>query len=642
MVGKHLRYPPVAGCFLSAIVFLAVVAVRQMGYMEFAELAVYDWYVRFQSAEGTPEDRLVLVEVSENDIHDQGRWPLTDGTVARVLETLLRSEPRAIGLDIYRDVSVPPGTKALEKVLQADSRVVAVMKFADTTNRGIDPPMLLRETDRFGFNDFVVDSGGTVRRGLLFLDDGKNVFHSFGLRLALLSLAREGIFPQADPVVPEYIRLGKTTIPRFSPNDGAYIKADARGYQFLIDYSASPSSIQSFSLSDVIKGRVPSSAIRDKIVLIGTSAEGVKDFFYTPYSRGTSGNREATGVSLHATIVRQLLDSASGRRSPLRSLPDWCEWLWILGWGLVGTAIGLLIRSPLRLALVNLSGLVGLALVVFILFLARVWLPLVPSALAWVLSGTLITAYLSAREKHERATLMQLFSRHVAKEIAEVLWNDRDKLLENGKPRPQKLVVTIMFTDFQGFTSVAEKTTPQDLIDWLNTYMEAMASLVSQHGGVVDDYAGDGMKANFGVPVPRVTEQEIKRDAVNAASCALAMEGEIERLNRRCAENGLPTVRMRIGIYTGEVVAGTLGGIARLKYTTVGDVVNIAARLESLDKEKAAMMSNGACRILVGDSTARYLDGRFLLESAGDLALKGKNQTVAAFCLRGIREELNQ
>ncbi len=100
--------------------------------------------------------------------------------------------------------------------------------------------------------------------------------------------------------------------------------------------------------------------------------------------------------------------------------------------------------------------------------------------------------------------LMQLFSRHVSKEVAETIWLQREQFLDGGRPRPQRLVVTALFTDLTGFTTVSEKHPPEVLMEWLNEYMDAMARQVSRHGGVIRQYAGDSVVALFGVPVPRL------------------------------------------------------------------------------------------------------------------------------------------
>jgi adenylate cyclase len=179
---------------------------------------------------------------------------------------------------------------------------------------------------------------------------------------------------------------------------------------------------------------------------------------------------------------------------------------------------------------------------------------------------------------------------------------------------------------------MSEKMNPQDLIGWLNAYMEPMTRLIMEHGGVIDDYAGDGIKANFGVPLPRTNEDEVRKDAVNAITCALAMEKEMHRLNSHWSEKGLPAMGIRVGINTGPVVAGLLGSARRFKYTTVGDTVNIAARLEAYDKEVG---KESVCRILIAESTLLYLDSRFKTEKIGEVSLKGKDERITVYRVLG-------
>ena len=221
--------------------------------------------------------------------------------------------------------------------------------------------------------------------------------------------------------------------------------------------------------------------------------------------------------------------------------------------------------------------------------------------------------------------LSRLISSYVSPEVADSIWKRREEFLSNGRPRPQKLTVTVLFSDLRGYTSLSEQMEPRLLVDWLNTYMESMAGLIMNHGGVIDDYAGDGIKANFGVPIPRNNQLEISQDAINAVNCALAMEEEIQRLNNTWRDLELPNTRIRIGIFTGPVVAAALGSTKRLKYTTIGDTVNIAARLESFDKEFG---KESFCRILVGESTHHYLDEKFRTDQIGEVSLKGKEKKV--------------
>jgi adenylate cyclase len=599
--------------------------------MEYLELLAYDWFIRLTPKISDEDPKITLIKISESDIGALGRWPVTDKTLARAMEILLKANPRAIGLDIYRDILVPPGSEELNRIISENPQIVGVMKFGIN---GVLPQAIIRNTEQVGFNDIVVDQGGIVRRALLFLDDGENVYNAFALRLASLYLQAEGITPQADPANPSYIRLGKTTIKPFETNDGAYVQADARGYQFLLDFNNADVSFRSFSFSDLLSGKIPPDSVRNKIIIIGVDAQSVKDFFYTPLSRGFKADQQIIGVVLHAQIVSQLLRFALDGTRPIYSSSEGEEFLWIFLWSLIGCVIGLRSRSVLRFSLLSGGGFAILFGIAYFAFLTRVWIPLVPPSLSFFISFVVVMAYMSNHEKKKRALLMQLFSQHVSKEIAEMIWQQKDQLLIDGRLSSQKMMDTVFFLDLKGFTAMSEKMDPENLLDWLNSYMESMAGLIMEHGGVVDNYVGDSIKADFGIPLPRRSEKEVRSDAINAVTCALSMEKEIKRLNIIWGEKGLPAMGMRVGIFTGLVVAGLLGSSRRLKYTTIGDTVNIASRLESYGKE---IGKDTLCRIFIGETTLGYLDSRFITERIGEVSLKGKEESIVIYQVLGER-----
>ena len=626
---KMIRNPIFAAALSCLLVFVALVGVRRNGNLEFLELPAYDWFVRLLPASSTQDDRITLVLVSEKDILSIGRWPLTDEVLAQTLTTLLRGKPRAIGLDIFRDIPVPPGTEILNTVLSQNPNIIVTMKFGDG---GVRPPPVLEGTEQVSFNDILVDPGGVVRRGLLFLDDGDSVAHSFALRLALLYLKTQGIVPQPDERNPQHLRLGKVSFRPFEENDGGYVKADARGYQFLLDYQGPATHFRSCSLADLLSGKVPPGAFSDKIVLIGVTAQSVKDFFFTPYSRGFSEEQQVPGVILHGLMISQFLRAGMEGVQPLATLTEKQEMLWILLCCLLGGILGLRAHSAWRFSLLSFAGVLLIGLSAYSAFLYRWWIPFAPPALAFVLSAALVTAYLTSLERKQRSLLMQIFSKHVSKEVAESLWRQREQFLRNGRPRSQKLVMTAFFSDLRGFTTVSEKMDPQDLMDWLNIYMEKMTGIIMAHGGIIDDFAGDGIKANFGLPLPEQDESVIRRDALSAVRSALDMEKAMHQLNAHWREKGLPEVGMRIGIYTGPAVAGALGGLQRMKYTTVGDTINIASRLESYDKD---LGKEALCRVLIGESTLGYLGPGFRTERIGEVSLKGKEEKITIYRVLG-------
>ena len=625
-----------ASLVVSLLVFLAILGLRSTGILQSLELAAYDWHVRMQPTVEWDESPIVMLTISEEDIRNQGRWPIANETLATVLHLLEQHEPRAIGIDIYLDVPVPPGREDLERALSSYGNIIVSMKFPQERVPGVPPPSVLEGTQQVGFTDMMVDPGGIVRRGLFFMDDGVNVYFSLALRLAILYLLQEGITPAPDPEHPAYMMLGPTTFRPFEANDGAYVRADAGGYQFLLDYRDTPGAFPSISLTDFLAGNYDPELIEDKVVLIGVTAVSVKDEFFTPRSHRYGEAHMTYGLALHASIVSQLIRSALDGDAPVKVVSDLRESLWFLAWGVLGALAGLVTRSVWRFAFIAAAGLGALVAVSHVSFLSGLWLPLVPSILAWLASASLVTAYLVSREKRERAQLMSLFSSHLSEQLAQEIWEHRDEFTEGGHPRPQRLVATVFFSDIVGFTTVSESLDPPELMEWLDEYMTLMIPQVNDHGGVILRFIGDAILAVFGIPVPKETEEEQRQDAINTVDCALAMRDALIAHNRNLHERGLPLIGMRIGILTGPMVAGELGSAQRREYNIHGDTVNTAARIEGYDKESFEPdYLSDPCRILVGDATRELLGDGYRTDYLGDARLRGKAQVIGIYRVLG-------
>jgi adenylate cyclase len=254
-----------------------------------------------------------------------------------------------------------------------------------------------------------------------------------------------------------------------------------------------------------------------------------------------------------------------------------------------------------------------------------------------VAGGGLAFAVRARSEARAQRQLASLFRRFSSSKVADELWRERHAIMEGGRPRPRRVTLTALLSDLVGFTSAAEKLDPEGLLAWIDAYMDAMTRVIESHGGHVDDYVGDGIKANFGVPIPSETPEAIARDAHQAVACALAMGRALEQCNRGWAAQGLPLARQRIGLFTGPAVVGAIGSDARMKYTSVGDTINTAARLESFADPAAPDGGEGLQRVLIGESTRRLLGDAFVLEDLGVHALKGKSEPIQLYRVLGER-----
>ena len=602
---------------------LAVMGLRAGGLLEPLEMAVYDRLLHMLPEPEQPGSRVIVVEYTERDIQEQQTFPLPDGTLARVISTILDQEPRVVGVDLYREILIPPGSEDLEALLERDPRVVMIHRLGGDGVDPIPPPAVLVGTDRIGFADLVLDRDDTVRRAILYQDDDEHgTVLSLGLRVALQYLAAEGVGLGLDPDDPERLLLGPTPLRRFEASDGGYAAADDAGYQQLVDFEGAKP-FRSIAISDVLRGAFEPADFRDKMVFVGVTADTHSDLIRVPFGQWP-------GVFVHGHVASQSVRYGLGEDRPLATWSDARECGWIVLWAALGAGLGLAQTSVWVFAMGAVAGVGLLAGAGFGALLLGWWIPVGPPALAWLASASGVTAYLSRRERAERAALMQLFSRYVSRHVACELWEQREQFLQGGRPRPQRLTVTSLFVDVKDSTPLAEKLEPLLLMQWLNRFMEAMAAQAEHHGGIVDDYFGDGMKADFGVPVARTSDAQLDADAAAAVDCALAMRSALEELNIGWHQEGLPEGALRVGIDTGPAVAGSLGSSDRLTYTVIGDTVNTAARIQGLDDSEHDYVKSPA-RILVSARTRARLGDQFAVWDRGEFALKGKANRVRIF-----------
>jgi adenylate cyclase len=407
------------------------------------------------------------------------------------------------------------------------------------------------------------------------------------------------------------------------------------------------------SVRSVLNGAADTKPFAGKVLIVAmTARQTVKDLV------STSLVTDAYGAEVHATIAEQLIRAAQTGRRPPRAWHDLAEHGWMLGWTLAGTLIAIGIRRPLRFALVLSVSIAALLAACFFAFVIwGYWIPALPPLLGCAVAAGFVTQYLSHHERSERGVLNDLFNRIVDKDVAKTIWARRDELLDHGQLAARELRATVLFTDLEGFTTITEAMDKTCLMRFLNDYMTAMSDVVGRKpDAFVNKYIGDAIMAVFGPPLERTIEQS-RTDARNAVECALEMRARLAehraRWERECSDGirkkletgatpgAVPpwaaqvrppevSVRMRIGIQSGMVTAGSLGSRQRLEYTVIGDTVNTAARLESFDKDLMAPdLAAAGCRILIGQDTLDLLPpGEYLTREVGSIQLKGKEQHV--------------
>jgi adenylate cyclase len=408
-----------------------------------------------------------------------------------------------------------------------------------------------------------------------------------------------------------------------SANSGGYHdELDAGlGLQRLLTFRE-PGSYREYSLAELLDGDIPIDAMQDQIALIGSTAPSLRDLFEVPHSRFHQGESlfKISGVEIHANRIATLLDERDGRLNVGWIMPGWGNFILAMscaiGGLLLGETIGSIRRSVLVVGLISIGVASGLGWLLW----NQIWVGIAMPLTGLVSMGGAAWLRRGAMSQQHSQQIKQLLGQTTSPAVAQQLWDQRDELLRDGRFEGRQLPITVLFTDTASFTSVSEQLNPCDLMDWLNRGMAICVPAVTKRGGMVNKFTGDGMLAVFGVPI----EQDISADAQAAIEASREIKAGLEKLNSELRIEGLPEMLIRLGIHSGDALVGSMGSAERIEYAVIGDTVNCASRLESLDKSR----HDGVLRVLMSSKTLELLDPEFrkdlILENWGAVQVKGR------------------
>jgi len=378
----------------AAIVTGFLTGVRSRGGLESWELQVFDHLMRLQPPE-EPDERLLIVEITEKDVQAQPATErvgasLSDRAFAQLLAKLESYQPQIIGLDIYRDRPVDPNYPQLAQAMQKSDRLFTICHYG---NPGVIPPPEV-SAERQGFNNVLLDTDEILRRHLLIVSDASPCQnqYAFSIQIASHYLANQGIKPHLNS--DGYLQLGSTVFKTLEKNTGGYSNIDSGGHQILLNYRATNQIAEKITLTDVLNGQLNPEQVKNRIVLIGTTAPSFNDHrWFTPYSKGKGTVQTMTGIEIQAQMVSQILSAVLDQRPLIWWWSEPIEILWICGWSLIGGLFaqtsrsprGFLVRGGIAIAILYGSG--------WVLFLQGGWIPLVPAAFALVISGSLLLVF---------------------------------------------------------------------------------------------------------------------------------------------------------------------------------------------------------------------------------------------------------
>jgi CHASE2 domain-containing sensor protein/tRNA A-37 threonylcarbamoyl transferase component Bud32 len=411
---RQLPWGVVTVVGVSLIVMGIVLGARSLGWLEIGELAAYDWGVRWKNAEPTAvpskSNRLLVVAITEADLNRLGTWPLPDRTIAQMIQKLTDNQASLIGLDIFRATPVNPGHADLVKIWDRNDLIIPACRHNTRRSPGIAGPPGIPAA-QLGFVDLLVDRDSIVRRALLFMNRERDSpcpsETSFALQLAQEYLLRQHHY-QGSFDTQQQFHIAQASFRRLLGNEGGYQQAEAGGYQILIDYQSPDRIAPIVTMTDLLADRVDPNLIKNRIVVIGSTASSLKDEFLTPFSAGKAEDATIPGVMIHAQITNQILNTVLDRQSLWWFIPDWLEGIWIGGWCVTGSLLAWYVRHPARLLVVIGGAAIVLMGGFAIAFVQTGWLPIVSPLVGLVASSIGVLGLTSDRAQQQQQEMARL------------------------------------------------------------------------------------------------------------------------------------------------------------------------------------------------------------------------------------------
>jgi adenylate cyclase len=509
-------------------------------------------------------------------------------TIAYFTFPQVRPEGSAVG---------PDGYKKLMEVY-ADKRLLPVGAEA---NIDVLTGAVAAERGGTGFFTVLTDPDSVVRRVPLALPYGRDkdlgnwdIYASIDVQALRIFLGLSN-----EQTVLNYGGAGVASI-EFGPH--LIVQPDDLS-RLLVNYHGPSKTYPYVSFADVTQKKFQSGAFKDKIVLVGATATGMSDMRATPF-----GSLDYPGVEIHANVIDNILNQQFLTRHAPQVIADVSA---ILFFGLpFGIVLALVPPRWLVTSVAVLAGFMGL---VYWAFLNGWWLNLIVPAVTILANSGFVALYRVLFEEGEKRKVRGAFGQYVSPEVIRRLLEEPDSV------RPKKTSITVLFSDIRGFTTISESLDAQEMADLLNDYLTEMTQIVFKNRGTLDKYIGDAVMAFWGAPFAEAGHAD------RCVQTALGMLDRLAELQQGWRDKGQPALEIGLGINTGTASVGNMGSVLRYGYTAIGDAVNLAARLEGLNKEYST-------RILISESTYITLqDANMLVRELDLIRVKGKLLPVTIY-----------
>jgi len=645
----------------------------RFGFIDRVSSLLYDYQLQLTMPR-TQDERIVILDIDEKSLKEEGRWPWSRDRLGLLMDKLFDKHGIAVvGFDVvFAEKDESSGLKVLQRLGQEQLRNDAQFKaalarlqpqleydnlfagkikgrkvvlgyyltssakasisgalpapvfpagafegrpigFTSWSGYGANLPELQQAAASAGHFNPLVDSDGVVRRVPMLVEHSGAYYESLSLAMVRTLMDQPDVLPGfaeggSDGYAGlEWLELeasgGKLRIP---------VDSDVATF---VPFRGRQGSYRYISIADVLHDRIDAAQLKDKIVLVGTTAPGLLDMRATPVAE------VYPGVEVHANMLSGILDQNLKER-PAYMLG--AEVLWLL---LIGAALSFLLpkmgaAKGILVSVFVFSVTQGVSLISW--HYGNLLMPIANSLAMIALLFALNMSWGYFVESRTKRQITSLFGQYVPSELVDEMAEHPESVSMEGESRE----MTILFSDVRGFTSISEGLDPKELTLLMNEFLTPLSRVVYKHRGTIDKYMGDCIMAFWGAPLP---------DAAHARHAMLAgieMQATLAALQPHLKERGWPEIHVGVGINSGRVSVGNMGSEVRVAYTVMGDEVNLASRLEGITKQYGV-------GIIVGENTHNLVTD-FVYRELDHVRVKGKDKPIAIYEPIGLAGEVGK
>jgi len=645
----------------------------RLSFVDQLSAIFYDYRLRLTMPR-TVDDRIVILDIDEKSLKEEGRWPWSRDRLATLMDKLFDQYAVAVvGFDVvFAEKDESSGLKVLQKLgqnqLRADATFQSTLRqlqprleydnlFADKiknrkvvlgyylTNQkdqhtsgmlpaatfptgafkrspitftvwngyGANLPELQTAAADAGHFNPMVDEDGVVRRLPMLAEYGGAYYESLSLAMVRTLFGHTKL--SAGFADGENSDGADLEWLKLATDKGVLRIPVDQTVATLVPFRGKQNSFRYISITDVLHDRVDLAQLKGKIVLVGTTAPGLLDMRATPVAE------VYPGVEINASMIAGILDQN------LKEQPAYmvgAEVLWLLLIGVILSFI-LPLLSPAKVLLVSIFALlISLGLSLTLWYFGNLVMPIVNSLLMVVLLFALDMSYGFFVTSRTKRQITSLFGQYVPSELVEEMAASPDSISMEGKSRE----MSILFSDVRDFTSISEGLDPKELTLLMNEFLTPLSRIIYKHRGTIDKYMGDCIMAFWGAPL-----QDVEH-AKHAILAGLEMQTALLSLRPHFKQRGWPEIHIGVGINSGRVSVGNMGSEVRVAYTVMGDEVNLASRLEGITKQYGV-------GIIVGENTRNGVTD-FVYRELDHVRVKGKDKPIAIYQPVGLAGEVSK